>query len=134
MAALREPDGLTSPPPTTPDRLLRLDNVITGMNPPAELRSLRSTHSFTVLESAADFVPESVLRRIDTGSGRAAWNLPGDRVVRGLVGQGAGRLSHEEVQQAGDAGRATTGHRPGWADLIYHPKLSPGLLRPALRR
>lgn len=125
-----------SPPPLRIDELIKLENEVKHANPPAGLRSLKSSNSITVLDAVADFKLESVLQRanVDIAKGISSWNFGGQqKLVRGLPGKEFGRLSLAEVRKAKGAGQPSKAHRPDWADLIYHPKMSTGIIRPTLR-
>ena len=124
-----------SPSPLTADKVVQMDNVIKGMNKPKELLSLKSANSITIRDSAGNLKPADFLNKIDLQNEEInAWNVNGQNIVRGLPGKEAGRLSHSEVKKAGKNGNATKAHNPVWSDIIYSPKISPGLIRPTMRR
>jgi V8-like Glu-specific endopeptidase len=117
------------------DRVVQRENVIKHMGPPKELRSLKSSHSLTVRGGARDFKLEASLKKVDLGKeGMAAWSIPGQDIIHGLPGKEAGRLSRDEVRKAKAAGQEVHAHCPDWSDVIYSPKMSPGIIRPTLRR
>ena len=75
------------------------------------------------------------LRKIDIGEDVSAWNLlPGHDLIWGLPVTSGGRLSQEELAASKPASGHLEAYRPEWADVIYHPKLSVGILPRPMRR
>jgi V8-like Glu-specific endopeptidase len=111
-----------------------MENVVHHKAPPKDLQSLKSSHSFTILGAPSDLKPETIIQKIDVGKGLASWNLKGQNIIHGLPGKEYGRLSRDDVKKTKGAGGTVKGFHPAWADLIYHPKVSPGVIRPTMRR
>lgn len=123
-----------SPPPLSIAELAKMDNVLKGKEPPAALRSLKSTHSFSRLGSKGDFKLDSAIKQVKAGEDFRSWNFPGaEPIVRGLPGKESGRISRDEVKRAKGAGGISKASRPDWADTIYLPRVSVGDVRPTLR-
>jgi Trypsin len=121
--------------PITPAQLVKWDNVINYKRPPEELRSLKSSNSLVIHKDIHDFKPESALRKIDIGVDVSAWNLmPGHDILLGLPGRTGARLSREELTQTKPPSGYLEAHRPEWADVIYHRKLSGGNFHKPMRR
>ncbi len=130
-----EPLKPKSPPPWAPDQLLRMENIVSHKNVPKELQSLKSSSSLTVRGSSTKLKLQSARHKFDLRSGMTAWDIRGTQsIIRGLPGKEAGRLSRAEVRGVKGSGGPVKGHRPGWCDLIYHPKMAPELIRPIMRR
>lgn len=135
MEKKSQPNKSKTAPPLTPDQFLKLDNVVSHKEPPKELFSLKSSNSITISGAARDVKLETLLHKLTLGKAMAAWNIKsGQKIIRGLPGMETGRLSRVEVKKAKGSGEQVKGHRPEWGDLIYHPKMSPGIIRPTLRR
>jgi hypothetical protein len=67
--------GKRSPPPLRPDQLLRLDNVLKHSPLPKELQRLKSSNSFTLVNTPSDFRLEHAIHEVHLKSGMSAWNI-----------------------------------------------------------
>jgi hypothetical protein len=123
-----------SQPPLTADQVFRLENVMKHETPPKELQSLKSSNSFA-FPAANDFKLENIVHKVDLGKGMRGWNISGgQKVIRGLPVREFVHLSQKELKVALPTLPLPPPSPPEWADLIYHPKMSPGIIRPTMRR
>ena len=127
----REP---RTPPPLTPDAVVRRTDQVKSRPAPAALGSLISTNCFFVPGAARNEHPEKLLRPLQLSGDMAAWSIRGHGAVRGLPGRESGRVARDDTLKAAVDRRLSEAHRPDWADLIYSPRMSAGLVRPTLRR
>ncbi len=123
-----------SPPPLNVEQMLHIKNVVKNNVPPGELQSLKSSNSFTLPTVARDAPLENIIRTLDLGDGNSAWKILEQKVIHGLPVREFVRL-----QRNGGAVESPTlplppPEPPEWADLIYHPPISHGIVRPTLRR
>jgi Trypsin len=123
-----------SSPPLTVDQMLRLENVVKHKTPPKELQSLKSSNSFAFPTAASDLKLERIIHKIDRGEGIAAWNISEQKVIRGLPIREFVRLRRDGGAVESPTLPLPPPEPPEWADLIYHPTMSPGLVRPMMRR
>lgn len=123
-----------SSPPLTVDQMLRLENVVKHKTPPKELQSLKSSNSFAFPTAASDLKLEKIIHKIDRGEGIAAWNISEQKVIRGLPIREFVRLRRDGVAVESPTLPLPPPEPPEWADLIYHPTMSSGLVRPMMRR
>ena len=124
----------TSPPPMTPNEVLRLDNVVKNLAPPEELKKLKSPYSFTVPAASGTPKLEDLSHKVKMPNGMSAWRLDGShKIIRGLP-------IREFIQQKGGSHVDSLTlplpppMRPDWADQIYHPKVLPRTSRSKMRR
>lgn len=127
-----------SPPPLSANQILRRENVLKHGSLPKELQSLKSANSFTV-PTDNDLKLESIVHGIELGRGELgrgmkAWHIAANqKVIRGLPLRQSVRVDRREVKNAPTIPLPPP-RRPEWADQIYHPKMSPGIIRPTMRR
>jgi V8-like Glu-specific endopeptidase len=124
----------TSPPPMTPNEVLRLDNVVKNLAPPKELKKLKSPYSFTVPAASGTPKLEDLSHKVKLPNGMSAWRLDGNhKIIRGLP-------IREFIQQKGGSHVDSPTlplpppRRPDWADQIYHPKVLPRTSQSKMRR
>src|SRR5262245_61364692 len=135
MKTKRTPKNPESPLPLTPDKVVKMENVIKGKSKPKELLSLKSANSITIQGGAGNLKPGDFLNKLDMQKEEiSAWNINGQNIIRGLPGKEAGRLSHAEVRKANTNGYTIKANNPDWSDIIYSPKISAGIIRPTMRR
>lgn len=128
------PQKPKSPGPLTINELLKMENVIKQKKPPETLRSLKSTNGFSAIGAKSDFKPESIAEKIDIGKEASGWSLGGQhKIARGLIGKESGRVSLAEVKKTKGAGGIAAASHPEWSDIVYHPRVSAGVVRPSLR-
>jgi hypothetical protein len=121
---------LTSAAPMTGDQLLRLENVVKRQPVPKELQNLKSANSFA---SAGQVSLEKM--KLPAGSGLQAYHLGGgQKVMRGLPLTEFIRLKRSEIKVASPTLPLPPPRIPDWADVIYHPKMSPRIARRTMRR
>lgn len=113
MAAKWIPKKPKSAPPLTFDQLVQLKDEIKQNEPPKELQSLKSSHSFTIPGTASDLKLESALNKLDLGGELTTWNNKGEQnIIRGIPGKEAGRLSLDEVMKTKGTDEPVKGHCP----------------------
>jgi hypothetical protein len=118
------------------DRVLRLENIVKAQSPPAELHSLKSTNSFAFPTSGGEGDLRERIHKLDlVGEGVRAWNIDGGhKIIRGLPVSKFIRHRPIDITRASPTLPLPPPRRPDWADLIYHPAMSPGVIRPTIRR
>ncbi|MEX3940637.1 serine protease [Paraburkholderia sp. BR10937] len=127
-------DRLKSSAPLNADRILRFENVVKNQTPPESLQKLKSSNSF-MIEESGPFKPEDLIQTFELSDGRHAYHIGSrNRVIRGLPMQAFHRLRRDEVRQNSPTLPLPPPRVPEWADIVYHPKISTGLLRPVMRR
>ncbi|MDT5408421.1 MAG: hypothetical protein QOG14_641 [Mycobacterium sp.] len=117
----------------TPEELVQQDNQPASEAVPADVARQLATAQpvFSVPGKDGRTAP----RLEAAGSDGNAWRLP-DGAILGTPGMPLKPLTVPKKPLAKAADASTTGHRPEWADLVYHPKRSfepPWTRQPRLR-
>jgi V8-like Glu-specific endopeptidase len=123
-----------APHPLTPEELVAHDNQPASKTvPPDVAHRLAAAQPIFSLPGKA---PKAEPRLETAGPGSDAWRLP-EGAILGTAGMPLKPLSVPEKPIAKVEGASTKGHRPEWADLVYHPKRSfepPWARRPTIKR
>lgn len=121
------------PKPLGTDEMLARETERLRRVVPAELGTLKSTNSFSLVgDRLSDRKPE--LSRLNVAN-HSAWSVhAGGSVVRGLLGADGKRLSREEIAGAGRGTSSAAPFRPAWAEARPTPLLSLAPQESNLRR
>jgi hypothetical protein len=127
----------TKSPPLTLDQVFRLNNVVKNGTPPKELKSLKSSNSFTFVDAPNDLKLEKLIHRVSLKNGMTACQIENKYGIR------RGLPVQEYIRQRpGIEVESPTlplpppepPFYPEWADRIYHPKIVPRVPRTLMRR
>jgi hypothetical protein len=120
----------------TPDELSLRDNSPAEKSTPDELvERLRRRDLYLTVGSGTELDASSLLERLDYEGAGEVWVVKApEETIQGLRGREANRARRPSLDELPGSEAPAESFRPGWADEVYHPKLSVGRDFPLVQR